>query len=62
MLQSFIEINYLNWFSKEMYGDPYEEFEKYVDTGAYRTKINLSRAHKARFDASSRGDLEFSNK
>ena len=45
-----------------MYGDLYEEFEKYVDTGAYRTKINLSRAHKARFDASSRGDLEFSNK
>ena len=45
-----------------MYGDLYEEFEEYVDTGAYSTKINLSRAHKARFDASCRGDLEFSDK
>ena len=31
MLQSFIKINYLNWFSEEMYGDLYEEFEEYVD-------------------------------
>ena len=45
-----------------MYGDLYEEFVEYVDTGAYRAKINLCRANKARFDASSRGDLEFSNK
>lgn len=45
-----------------MYGDLYEEFEEYVDTGAYRTKINLSRGHKVRFDASSRGNLEFSDK